>query len=264
MTTFFQTLCVAFGMFSAIPVPVFEWNAKNMRYALTALPLVGAVCGGALAAWIGLCRWLGLGGLLPAAGACALPVLITGGFHLDGLADVSDALASYGDQDRRQEILKDSHVGAFALIRVCTYFVLYLGLCSALAFTPRQLWLLGFGYMLERALGGFAITALPLAPHTGLARTFADAAHKRRVGWARGLTAGLLAALRVAGGLCTGLLMVLASVLCFFQLRRVAVRDFGGHSGDLGGWFIQRCELALLASLVLGQALAAKGVTGWF
>ena len=43
-----QTIAVAFAMFSAIPVPQFEWNEKNMRYAMCAFPLIGVVIG---AAW---------------------------------------------------------------------------------------------------------------------------------------------------------------------------------------------------------------------
>ena len=40
-----QTIAVAFAMFSAVPVPQFGWNEKNMRYALCAFPLVGLLCG---------------------------------------------------------------------------------------------------------------------------------------------------------------------------------------------------------------------------
>ena len=43
--TVLQTIAVAFAMFSAVPVPQFDWNEKNMRYSLCAFPLVGNVCG---------------------------------------------------------------------------------------------------------------------------------------------------------------------------------------------------------------------------
>ena len=57
-----QTIAVAFAMFSAVPVPQFAWNEKNMRYALCAFPLVGLLCG---ALWC-VC---GAGGrVLPCAG----------------------------------------------------------------------------------------------------------------------------------------------------------------------------------------------------
>ena len=118
MMTALQTIAVAFAMFSALPMPQFDWNAKNMRYALCAFPLVGAVCG---ALWC-LCGMLPLPALARAAGFCLVPVWVTGGIHLDGYADTCDALSSYGDTAKKLEILKDPHCGAFAVIRLCSYF----------------------------------------------------------------------------------------------------------------------------------------------
>ena len=131
--TVLQTIAVAFAMFSALPVPQFEWNEKNMRYAMCAFPLIGLVCGGL---WC-LCGVLPLPGLARAAAFCLVPVAVTGGIHLDGYADTSDALSSYGDREKKLEILKDSHCGAFAVIRLCCYFVAYFGLCGSVRFTPR-------------------------------------------------------------------------------------------------------------------------------
>ena len=70
-----QTIAVAFAMFSAIPVPQFDWNEKNMRYAMCAFPLIGVVIG---AAWC-VCGALPLPGLAKAAGFALIPVWITGG-----------------------------------------------------------------------------------------------------------------------------------------------------------------------------------------
>ena len=90
----FETVAVALGMFSAIPVKKPVWKEKNMRYALCAFPLVGLVCAVLWWAWLAVCRLLGLPDLLRAGGLCLLPVLVTGGIHLDGYADTCDALAS--------------------------------------------------------------------------------------------------------------------------------------------------------------------------
>ena len=97
-----QTIAVAFAMFSAVPVPQFAWNEKNMRYALCAFPLVGLLCG---ALWCA-CGVLPLPAPARAAGFCLVPVWVTGGIHLDGYADTCDALASYGDREKKLEILK--------------------------------------------------------------------------------------------------------------------------------------------------------------
>ena len=131
-----QTIAVAFAMFSAIPVPQFDWNEKNMRYAMCAFPLIGVVIG---AAWC-VCGALPLPGLAKAAGFALVPVWVTGGIHLDGYADTCDALSSYGDREKKLEILKDPHCGAFAVIRLCSYFLAYFALCTAVQFTWRWCW----------------------------------------------------------------------------------------------------------------------------
>ena len=106
-----ETILVAFAMFSAIPLPRVDWNGRNMRYALCAFPLVGAVCGGLWWGWAWMCGWLGAPELLRGAGFCLIPALVTGGIHLDGCADTWDALASCAPpekkQEKRQELQKE-------------------------------------------------------------------------------------------------------------------------------------------------------------
>ena len=105
---------MAWGMFLAIPCPKKIWSESARRRMLACLPLVGLIAGGVWA----LCAWLG--GFLPrpigALLCAAAPWLVTGFMHLDGFMDVCDAVLSRRDLPRRQEILKDSHCGAFAVI----------------------------------------------------------------------------------------------------------------------------------------------------
>ena len=75
---FFQTIAVAFAMFSAIPCPQPEWTEKNMRYSLCAFPLIGAVSGLLCWGWVALMGYVGGSVLLQAGGLCAIPVLVTG------------------------------------------------------------------------------------------------------------------------------------------------------------------------------------------
>lgn len=253
-----ETICVAFSMFSALPVLQPEWNEKNMRYALCAFPLIGAVCGGAWWGWMALCTWLQAPVLLQAAGLCAAPALITGGIHLDGYADTCDALASCADAKRKQEILNDPHCGAFAVIRLVLYFLFYVGLCTAFEGSAENLICMALAFVLERALSGFAIAAFPLAKNTGLAHTFASAAAKRRV---RALLAALSvligAAMLVCGGVAGGL-MLAAALMCLARYYAVAQKQFGGISGDLAGWFLQKAELWMLAALVFCRMLEVQ------
>lgn len=250
-----ETIAVAFGMFSILPVPQPEWTPRNMRYALCAFPLVGAVCGLAWWGWSAVCGALGLPLPLRAAGLCLAPVLVTGGIHLDGYADTCDALASCAAPAEKQRILADPHCGAFAVTRMCCYFVMMFGLCASVQLTPRAVFCMGLCFILERALSGAAITLFPLAKDTGLAHTFAGMADKKRV---RSILLLLCAALCAALVLCGGQLAAAAAAFSFWDYYRTAQKKFGGVSGDLAGWFLQRTELWMLAALVAGQS-----VWGW-
>lgn len=244
--TVLQTIAVAFAMFSALPVPQFEWNEKNMRYAMCAFPLIGLVCG---VLWC-LCGVLPLPELARAAAFCLVPVAVTGGIHLDGYADTSDALSSYGDRKKKLEILKDSHCGAFAVIRLCCYFVAYFGLCGSVRFTPRAGLCWTLALVLERGLSGLAVAAFPMAKNTGLAHTFATAADRESVQKILIVLSVLLAAALIALG---GGALVAAALLVLWRYHHVAVKEFGGITGDLAGWFLQKAEFWMLAALAASQ-----------
>ena len=226
-----ETLLIAFSMFSAIPVPQVQWNARNMRFTLCAFPLVGALIGLACVLWVRLCAWMHLPSLLQGAGLCLLPVMLSGGIHLDGYADTWDALASHSDVETRQKILKDPHMGAFAVIRLCMFFLAYFALWVVLPSFP-------------------AVAAFPLRSGAGLARSFADASDKRTVRiFSAALSAALCAVIAASGGIW----MVPAALVVFVVYRYRIVPKFNGLSGDLAGWFIQTAELWMLAALCFGQ-----------
>lgn len=250
---FFETIAVAFAMFSAIPCPQPVWTQKNMRYALCAFPLIGAVCGLAFWGWTALMQAANAPDLLRAAGLCLLPVWITGGIHLDGYADTSDALASCAPPEKKREILQDPRCGAFAVIRLCMWFVAYFALCACVRWDGRALLCMGLAFVLERCLSGFAIATFPMAKNTGLAHTFAAAADKIKV---RSVLAAisvlLMAAMIVFGGLAGGA-MVLAAAWLLWRYDRVSKKQFGGITGDLAGWFVQRAEVWMLGALLAAQ-----------
>ena len=248
-----KSILIAFSMFSAIPVPQTDWEEKSMRYSLCAFPLVGVVIGLLSFGWGKLCMTLALPDLLRGAGYCLIPALSTGGIHLDGYADTWDALSSHAGIEKKQEILKDPHLGAFAGIRLCMYFAASLALWCALP-ELNVFCLLGL-YGLSRCLSGIALMSFPLRAGSGLARSFAEAAEQttvRRILIGAALAfAGLLGA--AGAGLCT-----VAAVAVLWKYRRLCEKEFGGLSGDLAGWFVQTAELWMLGMLVV-----SRYVGGW-
>ena len=116
MKSLWNNFKVAFAMFSKIPMPRADWTKGNMKYMFCFFPFIGTVIGGLtmLVAYLGL-RFGYQPGFVTAV-LVLVPVFVTGGIHVDGLLDTSDALSSWQERSRRLEILKDSHAGAFAVI----------------------------------------------------------------------------------------------------------------------------------------------------
>ena len=243
-----QSLFIAFSTYSRIPVPRAEWSEENKRYSMCFFPLIGAALGLVLTAWLWVCRLLNAGPFLQGSIAAILPILVTGGIHMDGFMDTMDAVSSWQTRERRLEILKDSHAGAFAVIGCAGYLLVSAGLYSELSFALPM----GCVFVLSRCLSALALNHLPKANPGGMLSGFADAAKKRAVDIACGCYILICAALLLIFGKWIGLAVLAAAGICLLCYRRLAMKLFGGVTGDLAGWFVQITEIACLAVLTLG------------
>lgn len=253
--TVLRAIGMAFALYSRIPVPPLDWESGARRYTLYAFPLVGLAVGGGLLLWTWLAGALGLGQLLWAAGMTAIPLLITGGIHLDGFCDVCDALASHQSRERKLEILKDSHTGAFAIICCGLYLLVFFAAWCEAAPAGGAALALALGPAFSRSLSGLFAVTLPNARGTGLLATFTgpmDAVKARGVlaAWAV-LTGGAMVAADVRTGLAA---LAGAGLACVYYVV-TARRQFGGVTGDLAGFFLQLCELGMVLCAAVGQRL---------
>ncbi|MDO4515422.1 MAG: adenosylcobinamide-GDP ribazoletransferase [Lachnospiraceae bacterium] len=244
-----ESVAIAFSMYSKIPMPQFEWKKENMRYAMCFFPLVGAV--------IGLCMFLAgkimfavsVSPLFRGIAFTLLPLVITGGIHMDGFMDTVDALSSYGDKEKKLEIMKDPNTGAFATIAMAMYLLWSVAVWSEIP--VQMLGVCATVFLVSRSLSGYAVVSLHAAKKSGLLHTFQDSAQKRVV----------------AVTMC-GYLIALAILLCIFNLRGafaifvgsgvtfsyfrlMIMKEFGGITGDLAGFFLQVAELAMLTCVLL-------------
>ncbi|EDO1160909.1 TPA: adenosylcobinamide-GDP ribazoletransferase [Listeria innocua] len=120
-----KTLILLIQFFTRIPLPIqINMDEINLKKGSALLPVVGVVIG----AW----NWLvfslvALVMPLPVAIIAGLfaEIIITGGFHVDALADTADGLFSSRKKERMLEIMKDSRVGANGVIAICFYFLFY-------------------------------------------------------------------------------------------------------------------------------------------
>lgn len=238
-------------------MPRADWEKENMKYAMCFFPWVGAVIGACVYLWGRFAGNIPVGSILYAAILTLIPIFITGGIHLDGLLDTADALSSWQTRERRLEILKDSHTGAFAIITCCMYFIAYFGFSSELFEMQRMegIGVIAIGFFLSRCLSGFSVTAFPCAKDSGLAATFANGADKKRAGKVL-IAEGILAiAIMIWVSIPLGIAAVVAALLTFWWYHHMSVEKFGGITGDLAGCFLQVCELMILVAVVVVEKL---------
>ena len=240
-----KSLAIAFQMYSHIPIPSFQWDDSSRKYALCFFPLVGAVIGGVEILWFYLAALLDAPVLIGTAVATTIPFLITGGIHMDGFCDTVDALSSHQSMDKKLEILKDPHSGAFAIIFAALYILLYFAGWSAVS-DIRVLNAVCIGFVLSRALSGLAAVTFKGARKDGMLQGMADSAAKKTT-----ITVMLFYILLCAASLIMlcgwlGLLILCVNELVFLYYRITAYKKFGGITGDIAGWFLQLSELATI------------------
>lgn len=256
MKELLRSVVMAFSMFSVIPTPRVAWKEGNMRFMLAALPLVGAVIGLALWGYLALCALLHFHSVLTAAGLTLLPLVLSGGIHLDGFMDTADALGSRAEPEKKRAILKDPHAGAFAVIALSAYLLLYAACCTELPATWETACFLGLTHVAARASGALLGVVVPPWSGQGLLRTFHDASARSAcylLGVWLLLSGAALVILHPAGGGAA----VAAAALCFFAVWRISKKQFGGMSGDLAGFLITLTELMMLLAYLIAERAVA-------
>ncbi|MDO5783004.1 MAG: adenosylcobinamide-GDP ribazoletransferase [Eubacteriales bacterium] len=256
MKSVWNSCKAAFAMFSKIPVPMVDWNKENMKYMMCFFPFVGAVIG--VLTWLTGCvlgNHVKLEPFFLTVLLTVIPVVVTGGIHVDGLLDTSDALSSWQERTRRLEILKDSHAGAFAVITACIYFILWLGAWSQLQNNPKGICIMSMGYMMSRCLSGIGVITFPKAKSDGTVAEFSRNASEITARNILMVMFVILVALMLWVSPVMGVLAVLSALLVFWWYHHMAMKYFGGTTGDLSGFFLCICEVVMALVLALAGAV---------
>jgi len=250
----FKSFLVALSTYSRVPVPNFEWNEKNMKYAICFLPSVGLLCGGLLFGWYVLCDIVGISDFFFSVIAVCIPVLITGGIHMDGYMDTVDALSSYQDRERKMEILKDPDCGAFAVIYCIVYILFDVALMYEL-YNLRSIIVICPVFILSRTLSVICAVNIPNARKKGMLRAYTENAQRYRVNVAMIIVAVIASALIVAVAPVAGGLIIGFAIISVSLYHRMVKKQFGGVTGDTAGFFLQVCELFCMMGAWIGALL---------
>lgn len=217
-------------------------------------PWIGGVIGLFFFGWAVLCEKFAVGNVCYALIGAAIPLMISGGFHVDGYMDTMDAFHSYQSREKKLEILKDSHIGAFAAIMLALYYMIDIAAISEIH-TQKAVSALAAVFFLARCFSGIAVMTLQPAKKEGLLYTFASSAQKVRVKAALYFQAALCVAIMLLVSGWYGAAAIGAALLSFFYFKKKSYKELGGITGDTAGFFVTVCEAA---------AAAAVAVAGYF
>lgn len=244
MKDWFIGFAMCHSCFCAIPFPFHTWKEECRNKMLLCLPLLGLEIGCLwwAAAWV--CFRLGLPDAVAGAVIGMTVPVLTGCIHLDGFMDVMDAVRSYRSLERRREILKDSHVGSFAVIGVLMLFVMQAALGASLG--GKNLLPMVLIPVVSRCASAAAVAGLPpmhTSQYAAMEKKTSTVAAMLTV-----LTAACAAALLLWGK--SGLCVPAAAAGYGLALRR-AYQSLEGMNGDISGYSQTVAELTGLAVLAL-------------
>ncbi|MFV5262625.1 adenosylcobinamide-GDP ribazoletransferase [Acinetobacter courvalinii] len=221
-------------------------SAKQNGQSMLFYPLVGVLLGLILFAFAMLLAKLPI--ILSAALILVLWIWLTGGLHLDGLADTADAwVGGFGDPERTLNIMKDpacGPIGVLSLVVVCLlkFVALYVLLEQHMAAFLIVLPILG------RSVPVFLFLTTPYVRTQGLGRSITDFMPKKRLWMVFVITIALLCMFK-----CLGLIALLVFLVMLFYMRSLFIKRIGGITGDTVGAAIELAETGVLLSAVIAS-----------
>ncbi|MCI9475319.1 adenosylcobinamide-GDP ribazoletransferase [Anaerovoracaceae bacterium 41-7] len=251
MKKFIIGFFMAWGNFITLPCPYKRWDSQLKNMMLAFLPSIGLVIG---LLWMGL-FWImlriELSPLLISFLMMFYIFAICGFMHMDGFMDCNDAIMSRRPLEERQRILKDSTVGAFAVVTVAFLLLAWFAAMSTAIYRISYADLLTLP-VVSRAISGLAVLVYQPIGHSQYVEDYkAPGRWKYRLSVL--LQTGLVMGLSVLLGagwikmlICSAVIAVVGFIACLY-----ARKQLGGMSGDIAGYTICIGELAGIFALAV-------------
>jgi adenosylcobinamide-GDP ribazoletransferase len=234
-----RPLAAAIAFLTRLPVLPRDLHAAELGRSVGWFPAAGLVTGGAAA---GVVAIAGTGDPpLIAIAIVALGAFLTGGLHLDGVADVADGLGGgRGDRQRTLAIMRDSRIGAFGAIALVLLLLAKVQATAAVVRTTSG-WPLLVAPVVARAIAALLVVRFPYARAEGLGRVFHDEGRPRDLVLAAVLAAAVVTLAGPVAALASAAALAVALALAVWIHRRL-----GGLTGDACGAAIEVAELTVL------------------
>jgi len=247
---FFKGFLIGLQFFTVIPIPkAFPMDEEHLKRTIQAFPLLGLLQGIIYALFMhSMVELTPFSHLAFAFLLWLLTILLTGGIHLDGWMDASDAYFSFRNQEKRLEIMKDPRIGAFGVLSIIillsSRFLFIYEITSNLQ--PLLFILIASIPFFSKMVMGVLLLTVPTVKQEGLGHLFQEAA-TARVLWIYPIylllffiAVVLLDIKFLLAGVLAG-----AAAYCLHFCRHKSVKWFGGITGDVLGASVEGTELVL-------------------
>lgn len=247
-----KNIIVAFSLYSKIPMPIFEWKEEDMRHNLIFLPLVGCVIAGLCYITYLLLAYLKAPELFIISMLALLPILVTGGFHLDGFMDVKDALSSYADKEKKIAILKDPHIGAFSVIHFAGLALVWIASLSVIGRESSIdfVKIYAISFVISRIVcAALSLRLKKTSPAGMLSMETKSASTEDFIILIVQVCIALLVTALIS---YVAALIIIADIIAFtFYFKKMAYKNFDGISGDLSGFGIVLLETVIIFTIAV-------------
>ena len=252
-----RSIAISFSLYSRIPVPIFEWRDDEVRHAISFLPWIGCIIGGL---WYIICRFAALDEIPEYCAVLiftVIPLIVTGGFHIDGFMDVMDAINSYAEREKKLEIMKDPHIGAFSIIGLVSLGFVWLSSLGILWHHTvtigdyRGIWVAALGFCLIRACCGLTSLTIHKAKKEGMLQMEAGKSSPADLVFL--LVEGLITVVfMIAIAPKQGIICAVSALLFSIYYKKMCEKQFGGVTGDTAGFYVVVGETVVIVALAIG------------
>lgn len=242
-------LAASLGFLTRLPMPAGSPRA-SLAEGMRAFPIAGALIGAAFGLVLAVLAWTGLPGLAASGLALAALALVTGGLHEDGMADTADGIGGGRDRDSKLAIMRDSRIGTYGVMALVLGLIVKAACLGALAQGPATavIALLAASGAFSRALIVWLMASTPPARSDGLAQSVGQPSDftSRNALLVGGVITILL--LLLTRGVVPAVATMVIGTLVAVLVRSVAMRQVGGHTGDICGALQFLVETAMIAA----------------
>ncbi len=256
-------IAAAFLMYTRIPVPGFKMKDEDMKNCIMFLPLAGVIIAGIMFALAKVMSTIGIPLTAKAVIAMLVPLIITGGFHVDGFMDTVDALRSYRDKDKKLEILADPHIGAFSVTGAATAgLLMFASIVVILSIeTTKSVPVFIFTcsvFVISRALAALTSLLMKKAKDDGMLVTEVSGSESAAVVVSAVFLIATLCLIAYLDIKCTA--VIICSFIAFtVYYCYMTKKNFGGVTGDTAGWYVTAGEVFVVFVLAASEVISFAG-----